>query len=370
MKLLIALSTLVALSLASSLRYDEVKWAQFKEEFGKQYHTRSEQQRRFNIFSENLKKYEEHNKSGASWNMAVNQFSDLTEAEFEAFHMGGYKKTPVMATSNMEGLTVKRAKDLPASVDWRDKGAVTPVKDQGGCGSCWAFCTTEMIESYAAISTNNLPVLSAQQVTSCTPNTLSCGGTGGCMGSIPQLGYTYLQLFGHVTEDDWPYTSGSGATGDCEYDYNGMPPAVGLTGYNTLTPNDQDAVMTHLAEVGPLAVAVYASGWGGYGGGIYDGCSYDSNIALNHAVQLVGYGTDESLGDYWIVRNSWGERWGEDGYIRLRRDSAAQCGTDSSPMDGTACSGGPGSDQQHVCGQCGVLFDTSYPLGVHEWAMP
>merc|ERR1719283_184395 len=169
MKLLIALSTLLAVSLASSLRYDEVRFAQFKEQFGKQYHTRSEHQRRFNIFSENLKKYEEHNKSGASWKMAVNQFSDLTEAEFEAFHMGGYKKTPVMASSSMEGVPVKRAKALPASVDWREKGAITPVKDQGSCGSCWAFCTTEMFESYAAIATNNLPVLSAQQVTSCTP---------------------------------------------------------------------------------------------------------------------------------------------------------------------------------------------------------
>ena len=88
------------------------------------------------------------------------------------------------------------------------------------------------------------------------------------------------------------------------------------------------------------------------------------------AVQLVGYGTDASLGDYWIVRNSWGSRWGEDGYIRLRRDSTAQCGTDSTPMDGTACSGGPGNDEQHVCGQCGVLFDVSFPLGVHDWAMP
>ena len=140
--------------------------------------------------------------------MGVNQFSDLTEAEFESFHMGGYKKTPMVAAS-MEGLTVKRAKDLPASVDWRDKGAVTPVKDQGSCGSCWAFCTTEMIESYAAISTNNLPVLSAQQVTSCTPNTLSCGGTGGCRGSVTQLGFNYLQLFGAVADSDWPYVFGS-----------------------------------------------------------------------------------------------------------------------------------------------------------------
>merc|ERR1739847_153617 len=83
---------------------------------------------------------------------------------------------------------------------------------------------------------------------------------------------------------------------------------------------------THLAEVGPLAVAVYASGWGGYSGGVYDGCSFDSNIALNHAVQLVGYGTDEALGDYWIVRNSWGSRWGEGGYIRLKRQAETECG--------------------------------------------
>ena len=167
----------------------------------------------------------------------------------------------------MEGLTVKRARDLPESVDWRDKGAVSEVKDQGSCGSCWAFCTTEMIESYAAISTGNLPTLSSQQVTSCTPNTLHCGGgTGGCSGSIPRLGYTYLQLFGHVAEADWPYMNGlSNVTRDCEYDYKGMPPVVGLTGYNTLPPNDQAAVMTHLAEVGPLAVAVDASSWRGYG---------------------------------------------------------------------------------------------------------
>ena len=198
--------------------------------------------------------------------MGVNQFSDLTEAEFKSLHLGGYKKTPI-AASSMEGRPiVKTARDLPESVDWRDKGKVSEVKKQGSCGSCWAFCTTEMIESYAAINTGNLPTLSTQQVTSCTPNTLHCGGEGGCSGSIPQLGYSYLQLFGHVSEADWPYTSGNeSVTGDCRYDYKGRPPVVGLTGYNTLTPNDQDAVMTHLAEVGPLAVAVDASGWKDHG---------------------------------------------------------------------------------------------------------
>merc|ERR1712198_825678 len=327
MKLLL-LPVLAAVALAGHADYAKLQFSQFKEQYGKIYKTRSEHQMRFDIFQANLKKIEEHNKSGASWKKGINQFSDLTEAEFEAIYVGGYKRLPIPAGNFT--IKSKPAKDLPAEVDWRKQGAVSEVKNQGQCGSCWAFCTTEMIESYAAIETGTLPELSAQQVTACTPNPLSCGGTGGCYGSIPQLGYTY----------------------------------------NTLAPNDQDAVMTHLAEVGPLGVAVYASGWGGYSSGVYSGCAYDINIALNHAVQLVGYGTDPAEGDYWIVRNSWGTGWGEGGYIRLVRDAEAQCGTDSTPMDGTACVGGPGNDEQHVCGQCGVLFDVSWPLGAHDFAMP
>jgi len=112
------------------------------------------------------------------------------------------------------------------------------------------------------------------------------------------------------------YVSGSTmVTGDCLYDMSNTAPLVGITGYNTIT-NDQEATMTHLAEVGPLAVAVDASRWSGYRGGVFDGCAFDANIALNHAVQLVGYGTDAAEGDYWIVRNSWGASWGESGYIR------------------------------------------------------
>lgn len=260
---------------------------------------------------------------------------------------------------------MKPIKDLPESVDWRDKGAITPVKNQGQCGSCWAFATTEMIESYAAIASGELPVLSSQQVTSCTPNTMSCGGTGGCMGSIPQLGYTYIQLFGHSTEEDYPYTSGSSSqTGSCDYDIMDTAPMVGITGYDTMS-NNLEWTMNHVATVGPLAVAVDASLWSRYSGGVFDGCDFNANIGLNHAVQLVGYGTDAAEGDYWLVRNSWGGSWGEGGYIKLKRTAEMQCGTNSTPMDGTACAGGPGNDEQHVCGQCGVLFDVSYPLGAH-----
>ena len=153
-------------------------------------------------------------------------------------------------------------------------------------------------------------------------------------------------------------------TEDCLYDVTNTAPNVGITGYDTMS-NDLEGVMNHLAQVGPLAVAVDASYWGGYRSGVFDGCSFDANIGLNHAVQLVGYGTDPSEGDYWIVRNSWGSSWGENGYIRLQRQAEAQCGINSTPMDGTACVGGPGNDEQYVCGQCGVLFDVSYPLGAH-----
>ena len=139
-------------------------------------------------------------------NLGVSQFSDLTDEEFESLHMGGYKKTPGLTTATRSlAAPTKRAAQLPESVDWREKGAISPVKDQQACGSCWAFCATAMIESYAQISEGGeVPILSAQQVTACTPNPLSCGGTGGCMGSIPQLAFTYIQLFGHVTEDEWP----------------------------------------------------------------------------------------------------------------------------------------------------------------------
>ena len=350
----------------SRQNYADIEFAAFKAKFDKTYTSIDEEATRFNIFKENLNHISKQKKMISSYVVGITQFSDLTHQEFKDLYLGGYKNP-----SNIHSLNVKASerssyspKDLPESVDWRDKGAISDVKNQGQCGSCWAFATTEMIESYTQINSGQLVELSTQQVTSCTPNPVNCGGHGGCQGSIAQLGFTYIQLFGHTTEESWPYVSGtSGQTGSCDFDMDSTTPVVTLRGYDTLPANNQEAVMDHLANVGPLAINVDASLWHTYTEGIFDGCDFTQNIEINHVVQLVGY-----TADAWIVRNSWSDAWGENGYIRLAKQAQPECGMDSSPLMGTGCEGGPGNDVQHVCGQCGMLFDASYPLGAEMMA--
>jgi len=363
--------TLLALATASPLGQEENHlWDKFKADHGKEYPSELEEAARREVFRANLQKIAAHNKreeeGEESWRMGITQFADLTEEEFQKSMLGGYIRTPQSSQQPVMGHSSRS--DLPESVDWREKGVITDPKNQGSCGSCWAFATTEQIESYAALANISLTKLSTQEVTTCTPNPLHCGGTGGCKGSIPQLGYSYIQLMGLTTNAEYPYWSGTtGLTGTCKYDLEKRTPVVSITGYDTLPRNDLEGTLDHLANVGPLAVAADASPWQLYISGVFHGCKYTNNIALNHAIQLVGYGVDPQHGAYWLVRNSWGKLWGEHGYIRLQREDDLQCGTDSTPMDGTACVGGPGSDTQTVCGMCGVLYDLSYPLGVHPF---
>jgi len=264
------------------------------------------------------------------------------------------KAPPLRATTH---------KPLPVAVDWRSKGVVSDVKDQGQCGSCWAFGTTATVESHVALATGMLPVLSPQQLVSCAPNPLECGGNGGCAGSIPEVAYGYVQLYGMTTEWRFPYTSYSGTSAStCQWNATAAPSVVQITGYQKLPPNDYAAVMEAVATIGPLAINVQADGWSDYENGIFNGCADLNNVNIDHVVQLVGYGTDPKKGgDYWLVRNSWDVTWGEKGYIRLKRSSSAICGEDKTPLDGTGCTGGDAV--QHVCGTCGLLFDASYPLG-------
>jgi len=186
---------------------------------------------------------------------------------------------------------------------------------------------------------------------SCTPNPQQCGGTGGCNGATAELGFAYVQKMGISSEATLPYR---GITGKCVE----TTKAANITGFIKLPENDHDALLNAIATVGPIAITVAASEWMDFENGVFDGCAKDAD--LDHGVQLVGYGTDSGT-DYWLVRNSWGGAWGEKGYIRIKRfgTSDAWCGTDHNPLDGTGCKGGPPT--QHVCGMCGILFDTAYP---------
>jgi len=248
--------------------------------------------------------------------------------------------------------------DLPTEMDWRSKdGVVTPVKNQGGCGSCWAFSTTETLESHYSLATGEAaPVLSPQQLVSCAPNPDHCGGTGGCAGSTQPLGFNYTETAGLSLESSYPY---KGVTGTC--DSSKVSPVVKNTGYTVLDTNNYTQLITAVATQGPVAISVAAGGFGWqlYGGGVYSGsCGFD----MDHAVQLVGYGTDNGK-DYWLVRNSWGS-WGEKGYIRMERfgEGKEPCGTDKTPQDGDACEGD--TKPRTYCGLCAILSASSFPTGV------
>ena len=146
-----------------------------------------------------------------------------------------------------------RLEDLPAEVDWRTEGAVTSVRDQGMCGSCWAFASASAMASYAKINDmeHDLLELSPQQLVSCAPNPLHCGGTGGCSGSIEPLAFSYVSLFGAITEDDYPYESGHGSNDDiCKFDARQTEASVMVMGWETLPHNDMLSVMDHLANKG------------------------------------------------------------------------------------------------------------------------
>mmetsp|Transcript_82218 Transcript_82218/g.206897 ORF Transcript_82218/g.206897 Transcript_82218/m.206897 type:complete len:361 (-) Transcript_82218:490-1572(-) len=256
-----------------------------------------------------------------------------------------------------------KSTDLPEQFDWRDRrpSVVTAVKNQGSCGSCWAFAATAVMESAIALATDTLYELSPQQLTSCVPNPQECGGSGGCMGATAQLAFNYTAKHGLTSLWTWPYTSGIWRSdGEC-YDAVGKKRAVaGISGYHQLPQNDAQALMEAVL-VNPVSVSVAASSWGWYSSGIFDGCSTERPI-INHAVVLMGYGEEEGV-HYWLVRNSWGPSWGEKGYIRVHRFPKDEpCGTDDEPLDGYSCKSNP-PDSIRACGMCGILSDSAYPTG-------
>jgi len=354
---------ILALSLLS-LANAKTQWSQlssysfedYVKEFKKHYSS-SELIVRKQIFNTRLDQIRQHNEdSTKSWKMGLNHMVDWSEQELK--QLRGVKKGLARRQEPTFDFNQVDTKALPTHVDWRTKGIITPVKDQGQCGSCWSFGTTETIESYFALSTGLLEDLSEQQILDCTPNPNDCGGSGGCLGGTAELAYAQIiKMGGLTTEWMYSYVSYFGTNFACHA--NSTEPVVQLSGYQVLPSNQYSPVLTALATVGPLVINVDASAWSFYESGVFDGCN-QKNPDIDHVVQLVGYGTDPSYGDYWLVRNSWSAGWGEKGYIRLKRRSTPECGIDLTPSDGTGCNGGPSSVK--VCGICGLLYDVSYPV--------
>mmetsp|Transcript_42836 Transcript_42836/g.77838 ORF Transcript_42836/g.77838 Transcript_42836/m.77838 type:complete len:364 (-) Transcript_42836:189-1280(-) len=315
-----------------------------------------EHAKRQDVFYSNLAKMLRHNAEYAAgahgWWMDLNQFADWTEEEFGALLGRRQERSAAPVVPSV-------AQDLPqepnpASMDWREKKAVTPVKNQGGCGSCWAFAAIETVESHHAIYNGELVELAPQAYVNCVENPDHCGGTGGCEGATMELAYNLTVEKGVPLESTLPYKAKDATCSK----YKAV---VKADGYVKLPVNDAKALETAVATKGPIAVTVAAMQWQLYGGGLFSGCSKSPSTGadLDHGVQLVGYSQD-----YWIVRNSWGPGWGESGYIRLSRTADTETFINKHPSDGDACL--PYPKTQTVGGECGILFDTAYPTGVHS----
>jgi len=208
--------------------------------------------------------------------------------------------------------------------------------------------------------------LSYEQLVDCTPNPQHCGGDGGCKGATGELAMEWSQRFGVVPANMYRGYQHNG-DGRCRTAGNHRR-GLRASGFTRLRENDIDQLLATISNVGPAVVSVDASGWSSYLSGVFDGCAQDA--VVNHAVLMVGYGSDPELGKkYWLIRNSWGPTWGEGGFIRLQRHDAGidnwesgYCGWDRKPKEGVGCDGGP--SKIPVCGMCGVLSDSSYPTGV------
>merc|ERR1711890_4030 len=274
------------------------EWAKYKLEHSKVY-SNEEDARRMYIWKKNVNMVEKHNSEQHSYTMAVNKFSDWTVEEFNNFL--GYQ--PIKEKYN-----VKTFENVatPDSVDYRNENRVTPVKDQGQCGSCWAFSATGGIEGVWSKTMGELVSVSEQQMVDCVSGNDCNGGHG-------INGWTYIASAGGIqSEESYPYTAHNG---HCQFQDDLI--VSHISGYEQVSSNENQ-MEAALVEIGyPLSIAVHAgSSFQHYSSGVYhDGlCKYGQ---LNHAILAVGY--DKSGSDpYWIVKNSWGTGWGENGYIKMR----------------------------------------------------
>jgi len=306
--LLIALPLIFALSVEDSFS----SWALFH---GKEYKSQNEYNYRLSVYRNNLAFIENHNRQNLGFSVAINQFGDLTVKEFASIYNG----MRINATNIVQGdVYVHDPKiSLADTVDWRTKGVVTGVKNQGQCGSCWAFSTTGSAEGAWAIKKGNLVSLSEQNLVDCSGSY----GNYGCNGGLMDSAFQYIiDNKGIDTEASYKYTAKDGT---CKF--NKATIGATLTSFKDIQAQSETALQSAIQTIGPISVAIDAghSSFQFYSSGVYfeKACS---PTQLDHGVTAVGYGTQGS--DYYIVKNSWGTGWGMQGYILMSRNKNNNCG--------------------------------------------
>nr|QOV03091.1 cathepsin L2 [Mahanarva fimbriolata] len=298
-------------------------WEIFKLVYDKEFQDTWEEAQRHDVFLENKRKISAHNalfKQGlVSYALGINNFSDRFPEELAALtSLAKFSEAMLASSASRQPIEFDDV-TLPDSVDWREKGAVTPVKNQMHCESCWAFSTTGSLEGQHFLKYGKLVSLSEQNLVDCVKNP---NGQLGCEGNLMEKGYEYVKKNGGIdTEDSYPYLAKDGT---CHYD----PKTSGAncTGYVILPGGDEDQLKVAVANVGPVSVAIHASSdMKYYKQGVYrsEECRNDT---VNHAVLVVGYGTTPNGTDYWLVKNSWGWSFGLQGYIMIARNQNNMCG--------------------------------------------
>jgi cysteine peptidase B len=320
------------------------QWTEFKAWHGLSFLDPEEEAYRLSVFESNLVEAAEVGRRNPLASFGVTKFSAMTKEEFHA--KNGYADSlagMAVAPEAFVPYTAQQLQAVPPSLDWRNKGAVTPVKDQGQCGSCYAFSTTGNIEGQWAAAGNPLVSLSEQEFVSCVAVTPPGGQ---CHGGLPSLNFQWLMANRNgdvLTESAYPYgshdfwsppcTQVCHALSDpsfsdwcssscycltplcpsdtCDCKSNGTNVGATITGWKTL-PSDEEQMRAYLAEHGPVSIGVDSMSWQHYQGGIVTDCGQGMN---DHAVLLVGFG-EENGTSFWIIKNSWAESWGESGYMR------------------------------------------------------
>eukprot|EP00567_Pseudictyota_dubia_P000216 CAMPEP_0197465146 /NCGR_PEP_ID=MMETSP1175-20131217/64388_1 /TAXON_ID=1003142 /ORGANISM="Triceratium dubium, Strain CCMP147" /LENGTH=386 /DNA_ID=CAMNT_0043001151 /DNA_START=120 /DNA_END=1280 /DNA_ORIENTATION=+ len=323
---------------------DELKetFRRWMESFDKDYKSAEEKIERMMIWLENHEMIERHNSKdpAPSYTLGHNQFSDLTHDEYKKMnflgeHSPGMLSPPRVKIFDETQLEKKHKKKLPKTVDWVEKGAVTDVKNQGMCGSCWAFSAIGAIEGAHFLDTGELVSLSEQEVLDCDTDDKAC------FGGLMDNAFKWDEHSGGIcSEEDYPYAGRKHFLKGCK-EYKSECDDVPHTEVKTfIDVKHSNANLKESISIQPTSVAIEADGHGFqfYKSGVYD--DPDCGVKLDHGVLAVGYGKQNGT-DYWVIKNSWGATWGDQGYIKMSRDNPNN-----------------GKDK----GQCGILMAASRPI--------